>query len=108
MCEVDKARLCDLPPAVFTIIHEQAVIKPTSVQVNQEVFLVPEELRSFAMTNRVIVLSHEQPLEPFLELLRGTMINPDLTRDMGRFFHAWVARYQAKNEGHANRDEIPN
>ena len=54
---------------------------------------MPGELRSFAMTNGVMVLSHKYPLEPFLELL---MINPELTRGKGRFFKTWIARYQAK------------
>ena len=65
---------------------------------------MPEGLRAFAMTNRVIVLSHEDPLEPFLELLRGTMINPDLTRGMGHFFHTWVARW-GRDEGDGGEGE---
>lgn len=95
--KVGGAGLCDLHPPVFFSIYEQATVKPTSVQVNlKSCCVVPEELSSFAKSNRVTLLTHSDPGELLPGDCLRNMLYPKMAREASHYFETWVARYQVQ------------
>jgi len=93
--KVGGAGLCDLHPPVFIQIHQEADIKPSSIQVNlKSCCVVPEELSTYAKENKLTLLTHSDPGELLPGDCLRNMLYPKLAREAGHYAAHWVARYQ--------------
>lgn len=93
--KVGVVGLCDLHPPVFIKIYQDAMIKPSSIQVNlRSCCVVPEELSSFAKENRVTLLTHSDPVELLPGESLRAMLYPKMSREAGHYSAGWIARYQ--------------
>jgi len=91
---VGGAVLCDLRPSVFIALYNEAVVKPTSIQINQKsCCVIPEELNEFARENNVTVLTHSDPEELLPEDSLRKLLYPHLGREAGHFSPNWISRY---------------
>lgn len=105
MAEAGKltaAGLCDLRPAVFIAVYNQAVRKPQFIQINlKSCCVIPEELNEFAIEQGVSVLTHSDPGELVSEDQLRTVLFPHLGREAGHYTPTWISRYlvQVKDRG---------